>query len=91
MLSKQLNSEIKKASMINKLNTVNGDAPTALQIAISLLRSFKFEKIIAAMPNKVVKITKIEIANKTFSTEPIIHHSSCSATPGTIARSGSSV
>ena len=61
-----LTHEIINASNINSPITILGDAPMALQIAISRLLSFKLESTIAAIPIKVVKITTNDIPNNIF-------------------------
>ena len=69
-------TEIMNASSIKRPITTLGDAPIALQIAISRLLSFKLENIMAVMPMSVVKITVTEIPSSRFSTTPTILHSS---------------
>jgi hypothetical protein len=76
LLTKVLKKEIIKASNISIPIITFGEAPIALQIAISRLLSFKLENIIADIPINVVKITTIEIPNRRFSTIPMILQSS---------------
>ena len=64
-------------------------APMARRMAISRRRSLRLLKIIVTIPRIAVSTTIAETAVSAVSSTPIIDHSSCSATPGKTAVSGS--
>ncbi|CSI77158.1 Uncharacterised protein [Vibrio cholerae] len=77
------------ASLTSKANTCCGLAPIARKIDISLRRSCKLVSKLLSMPSNPATTTKTETAISACSATDIIPHSSCSATPGMIALSGS--
>ncbi len=75
--------------MINSAAICQGRAPTERRIAISRRRSLRLVRIAVSMPISPVSTTNSETTNSAFSAVPIRLQSSCRATPGRIASSGS--
>ena len=69
-------------STSNKLTILFGDAPTDLNIAISLLLLFKPAIVIAIIPNRAIIIIKNVINLNALSTLPVNIQSLVKVTPG---------